>query len=93
MQSVRSILSLASRGSSSNNNNHSKSGVAVRLPSTNNSQQHINQNATSSNWRPEQTLAQVHIGATDSGGIELTDLEGGTADRINVTKGVDVVRG
>ncbi|KAI0456308.1 hypothetical protein F5B21DRAFT_502501 [Xylaria acuta] len=87
VRSVRSILSLASRGSSSGN---SKGRSAVRLPSNNDSQHEINLQGASS--KKSQTFAHVTVGdarvhGTGSGDdIELADLENG----ISVTKDVDV---
>ncbi|KAI1145081.1 hypothetical protein F4825DRAFT_457867 [Nemania diffusa] len=82
VRSVRSIISLASRGSSSSN---SKQRTAVRLDSNNDSQHEINLEGVNSKWS-QQSQTNVQVSSGDK--IELRDLENG----INVTRGVEVVR-
>ena len=88
VRSVRSLISIASRGST----NNSKGRSAVRFPSSNESQREINAEETNAKWPPGQDMAKVHINAvakaSNGDEIELADLERG----IKVTKGVDVVR-
>ncbi|KAI0868721.1 hypothetical protein GGS24DRAFT_481477 [Hypoxylon argillaceum] len=82
VRSVRSIISLASRGSSSSN---SKQRTAVCLDSNNDSQHEINLEGVNSKWS-QQSQTNVQVSSGDE--IELRDLENG----INVTRGVEVVR-
>ncbi|OTA60395.1 hypothetical protein K449DRAFT_435499 [Hypoxylon sp. EC38] len=94
VRSVRSIISLASRRSSPNN---SKDRSAVRLPSNNDSHININLQGDNGGKWPQENTTRIHIGSGDTRShgtsgdddIELVDLERG----INVTKGVEVVRG
>ncbi|KAG8169531.1 hypothetical protein KVR01_000276 [Diaporthe batatas] len=91
IRSVRSILSLASGGSSPRGSRGSKSRSGVRLPDNSDSRQDIN--AAEHGEFTSHGTTEVHIksDSTDrrTEEIELNDLDGG----INVTRGVDVVRG
>jgi hypothetical protein len=92
VRSVRSIISIGSRGSSNNN----KSRTAIRLPSNNESQHEINLEEANNNWPLNQDTAKVRVDAAPKGGqddeIELADLNHHNNKGINVTEGVDVVR-
>ncbi|KAI5925014.1 hypothetical protein F4810DRAFT_662535 [Camillea tinctor] len=86
IRSVRSMLSLASRNSSQ------QSSKAVGLPSHDESQAELRQSDLA--WPQSQN--SVHIAKADGDTIPThydEDIELQNRDRINVTKGVDVVRG
>lgn len=89
VRSVRSLISLASGGSSPRG---SKGKTAVRLPSNTESLHDLTEVEGPQRQPPLQSTTEVQIKSNrseDHGDtMELTSLDGG----INVTRGVDVVR-
>lgn len=89
IRSVRSVFSLASRGSTDNSTTHRSGKADVTVEGRSSSESHIELRNTTSDWLPPQQGIQTSVNANSKDHFREAPIE---SYGINVTKAVDVTR-